>query len=208
MKKPLLTAALLSLLASPAWCRDNAGIRSLDEAIREPAAVLIEKLEGKVCVMDFSDLAQKGYTSEFGQKVSDLLANQLVNKNRGGYTVMERRELVKITRDSILMVGDDETAIRDLQKQGGMDVLVSGTYSVAGPAPKCAAKATSTPSTGRRSSWSETSADPPGRARRPDPAARRAATLRRRPPPLPRAVRADRSGWAPGARPPRPRRAR
>jgi TolB-like protein len=128
-----LFIGILVLTASPTQAKDNAGINSLNKSLKAPAAAILTKLKGKVCVMDFSDLSQSGYTSEFGQKVSDLLSNVLVNRNAGGYTVMERRELVKILHDSILMVGDDGKAIEDLQKQGGMDVLVSGTYSVAGP---------------------------------------------------------------------------
>lgn len=132
MESSALLLALLAI-AIPTQARDNAGIKSLDNALRNPTSVLVRKLKGKICVMDFSDLSQTDYTSEFGQKVSDLLSNRLVNANKGGYAVMERRELVKIFHDSIVMVGDDQKAIQEVQRQGGMDVLVSGTYSVVGP---------------------------------------------------------------------------
>lgn len=124
---------ILLVLAGPLHARDNAGIKSLDKALAKPAAALARKLKGKVCVLDFSDLSGGGYTSEFGQKVADLLANQLVNRAKGSYVVMERRELIKILQDAVLIVGDDAQAIRNIQKQGAMDVLVSGAYSVAGP---------------------------------------------------------------------------
>ncbi|MBI3550977.1 MAG: DUF4384 domain-containing protein [Elusimicrobia bacterium] len=132
-RRTALALAMLAATAAPIRAKDNAGIKSLDKALKKPSAVLVEKLKGKVCVMDFSDLSQAGYTSEFGQKVADLLSNRLVNHGKDGFAVMERRELVKILHDSILMVGDDAQAMQDLQKQGGMDILVSGTYSVAEP---------------------------------------------------------------------------
>lgn len=130
--KALLAAALLCLSASVAGARDTAGLKALDKAVRRAVAPLAPKLAGKVCVLDFSELADSAYTSEFGQKVAELASNQLVNRNAGGYKVMERRELVKILRDSIMMVGDDAAAIAAIQKQGGMDVLVSGTYLASG----------------------------------------------------------------------------
>ena len=123
---------MLCALAPAAWCRDTSGLKTLDKAVRKAVAPLASKLAGKVCVLDFSELADSSYTSEFGQKVAELASNHLVNRKRAGYRVMERRELVKIMRDSIMMVGDDAKAVENLQKQGGMDVLVSGTYSVAG----------------------------------------------------------------------------
>lgn len=131
MKRASL-AVLLSLLAPQAWCRDTSGLNALDKAVRKAVAPLASKLAGKVCVLDFSELADSSYTSEFGQKVAELASNQLVNKKGTRYQVMERRELIKIIRDSIMLVGDDTEAVANLQKQGGMDVLVSGTYSVSG----------------------------------------------------------------------------
>ncbi len=134
MKRALLAALLLPLFSPPArsWSRDTAGLKALDKALRKAVAPLAPKLAGKVCVLDFSELADSSYTSEFGQKVAELASNHLVNRRKARYSVMERRELVKIMRDSIMMVGDDAAAVASLQKQGGMDVLVSGTYSAAG----------------------------------------------------------------------------
>lgn len=132
MKTFLIGVVLLSALAPQAWCRDTAGLKALDKAVRKAVAPLASKLNGKVCVLDFSELADSSYTSEFGQKVAELASNHLVNKKGRLYQVMERRELIKIMRDSIMMVGDDAAAVASLQKQGGMDVLVSGTYSASG----------------------------------------------------------------------------
>ena len=132
MKSLLYAAALLSVLAPRAWCRDTAGLKALDKAVRKAVSPLASKLAGKVCVLDFSELADSSYTSEFGQKVAELASNHLVNKKGAKYRVMERRELIKIMRDSIMMVGDDAKAVENLQKQGGMDVLVSGTYGAVG----------------------------------------------------------------------------
>ena len=132
MKSLLFAAALLSALVPQAWCRDTAGLKALDKAVRKAVSPLTSKLAGKVCVLDFSELADSSYTSEFGQKVAELASNHLVNKKGAKYQIMERRELIKIMRDSIMMVGDDAKAVANLQKQGGMDVLVSGTYSASG----------------------------------------------------------------------------
>lgn len=132
MIRALLAAVLLAAAAPQAWSRDTSGLKALDKAVRKAVSPLAPKLAGKVCVLDFSELADSTYTSEFGQKVAELASNNLVNKKKAGYRVMERRELIKILRDSIMMVGDDAKAIENLQKQGGMDVLVSGTYSASG----------------------------------------------------------------------------
>ncbi|MBI5247571.1 MAG: DUF4384 domain-containing protein [Elusimicrobia bacterium] len=132
MTRSLSAALLLFVLAVPAPCRDASGLKSLDKALRKGVAPLAANLKGKVCVLDFSELADGAYTSEFGQKVAELVSNRLVNRPKRGYAVMERRELIKILRDSIAMVGDDAEAMKNLQRQGGMDALVSGTYSESG----------------------------------------------------------------------------
>ena len=95
MKRLLAAVLLVCGLAAQAPCRDASGLKALDEALGRSAAALAPSLKGKVCVLDFTELADGAYTSEFGQKVAELVSNRLVNRSRRGYAVMERRELIK-----------------------------------------------------------------------------------------------------------------
>lgn len=131
----LIGFALAAVLAlgSPASAGDAAGLKRLEKAVKAAGKRLAPQLRGKVCVIDFSDLGAPNYTSEFGQKVADLLSDSLVNRRTAAFSVVERRELIKILRDSISLKGDDAAVMAGLQKDAGMDVLVSGTYSAVGP---------------------------------------------------------------------------
>lgn len=105
---------------------------SLETALQKAAKAIAPKLSGKVCVADFSDLTDLERTSEFGQRVADLLSDGLVNAENRAFDVVERRELIKIMQDSLLLIGDDSEAFARIQKHAGMDILVSGSYSAAG----------------------------------------------------------------------------
>lgn len=132
MKSPLLALLLAALSVAPCWARDEAGLKALEKAARKAAAALAPSLAGKVVVADLSDLSQADATSEFGQKAADLLEDALAGVRKRRYQIVERRELIKIMRDSMLLVGEDGDAVKRLQNEAGMDVLVSGAYSLAG----------------------------------------------------------------------------
>ena len=121
------------LLCGPCWARDDAGLKTLGKALRKASGALVPKLHGKICVGDFTDSTDNRYTSEFGQKVPDLLSDLLVNRKKRNYLVMERRELFKILQDSMLMNGDDADTFARLQLNAGVDIFLSGTYAQAGP---------------------------------------------------------------------------
>jgi TolB-like protein len=104
------------------------GLRALQKPLGKAASRINGKLSGKVVVLDFSKTDDPSSTSEFGQQVAEVLATALAARAKG-YSVVDRRELIAILRDSIMLVGDDEAAIKKLQTNAGMDVLVSGSYS-------------------------------------------------------------------------------
>jgi Domain of unknown function (DUF4384)/FlgO protein len=124
--------ALTAVLAGPAAAKTDKGLRYLEKAARRAAAELSGKLSGKVCVLDLTELAAPDATSEFGQKAAELIATRLVERAKTRYRVVERRELIKIARDSVLIAGDDEEVFKRIRAHGGADVLVSGTYSASG----------------------------------------------------------------------------
>lgn len=128
----ILNAAMFfSVLGSV--CAKDSGLNNLEDALRKSAREIFSKLKGKICILDFTELRESDslYTSEFGQTVANYLQNNFVNQKNRKYEVVERRELIKIMRDSILF-GNDSQTIDRLQKEAGMDVLVSGSYSSAG----------------------------------------------------------------------------
>jgi hypothetical protein len=130
--KFLIAFAAAFALAAPAAAKTDKGLKQLEKASRRAASAIKEKLAGKVCVLDFTELAAPDATSEFGQKVAELVAARLVERAKGRYLVVERRELIKIARDSILIAGDDAEVFKRIRAEAGADVLVSGSYSVAG----------------------------------------------------------------------------
>lgn len=132
MRAVILAIAAAVLLSPPCAARDVSGLKALEKAARKAAAALAPALSGKVVVADLSDLARGDATSEFGQKAAELMAEGLSKRRKRRYQVVERRELIKIMRDSILLVGDDAEAVKVLQRAAGMQALVSGTYSWAG----------------------------------------------------------------------------
>ena len=132
MKVSIIAILVGALAVSPCAARDEAGLKALEKAARKAASALAPALAGKVVVADLSDLSQADATSEFGQKAADLLEDALTAVRKRRYQVVERRELIKIMRDSMLLVGEDADAVKRLQKEAGMDVLVSGAYSIAG----------------------------------------------------------------------------
>ncbi len=124
------------------YCRDVSGLKSLENSLKKSANPISNALKGKICVMDFSESGDNKYTSEFGQMVAEILSDYFVNKDGRKYEIVERRELIKIMRDSILFGNDSQTMNR-LQKETGMDVLVSGSYKDAGAEISISAKAVS-----------------------------------------------------------------
>jgi hypothetical protein len=61
-----------------------------------------------------------------------LISARLVERAKGRYSVVDRRELIKIARDSVLIYGDDDAFFKRVHEQAGADVIVSGSYSAAG----------------------------------------------------------------------------
>lgn len=142
MKIPAAFAAAL-LLASPAraWRWPDKGLKKLEAAAGRAGNRLSGSLHGKVCVLDFSEIAAPDATSEFGQKAAELVAARLVQRARGRYRVVERRELITIAKDSVLIAGDDEEVFKRIRAEAGADVLITGTYSAAGAEVSIDAKA-------------------------------------------------------------------
>ncbi len=147
MNKKLVAMLTFSSLTftiglSPCAGKDLSGIKALQKSLKSSASAVAGKLTGKVCVVDFSEAGDSKYTSEFGQMLAEILSNHLVNQKIRKYEVLERRELVKIMRDSILFGSDTQTIDR-LQKEAGMDVLVSGSYNGTGTEISVSVKAVS-----------------------------------------------------------------
>ena len=137
---PVLAILLLPCVIS---CKESSGIEALKNALLRPAAEISKKLEGNVCVMDFSDAGDQRYTSEFGQKVAELLTDNIFSRKKNHrYVIIDRKEIVKIMRDSVIF-GDDPQTIERLRTSAKMDVLVSGSYSVVGEKISVSIKATS-----------------------------------------------------------------
>lgn len=128
----LAAIATALTLAAPAAAKTDKGLKFLEKASRRAVSALEGKLAGKVCVLDLTELTAPDATSEFGQKVAELVTARLVQRANGRYRVVERRELVKIARDSVLIAGDDEDVFKRVRTEAGADVLVTGSYSAAG----------------------------------------------------------------------------
>lgn len=126
MRAPTLAVLLLLPAAGPASAA--AELKPLERALAKAARELAPKLSGKVAVLDLSEAGNESFTSEFGQTAAEFLSAGLVGAARGRYQVLDRRELVKLMRDSTLF-GSDAGLLERLQKNAGMDVSVSGTYS-------------------------------------------------------------------------------
>lgn len=123
-----MTIALIGLLPSSAsWAKDTSGINRLNKALNKPAKRIAAKLDGKICVTDFSENGNALDTSEFGQVIANLLSSRLSAKKTKKFRLLSRYDLVKIMRDSVIF-GDPDTIDR-LTRDAGMDVLVSGDYS-------------------------------------------------------------------------------
>lgn len=103
----------------------------IDTATRKVAVVLAGKMEGRVCVLDFVELADPSYSSEMGKILAESLSDQLSNQKGKKFEIVARRELVQIVRDSMVF-GDDKATFNRLQKEAQMDFLVSGNYSETG----------------------------------------------------------------------------
>lgn len=133
--------AFMLLLACPAAAKTDRGLKYLEKAARKAGTSMSGKLFGKICVLDFTNLATPETTSEFGQKTAELIAAQLVGRGGERYKVIERRELMKIVRDTLLIAGDDEEVLKRIRNEGGADILVSGSYSASGSEVSIDAKA-------------------------------------------------------------------
>lgn len=131
MKFLAMFAAAL-VLAAPAAAWSDKGLKQLEKVSRRAASAIAGKLAGKVCVLDFTEVANPDATSEFGQKTAELIAARLVERGKKRYRVVERRELIRIARDSVTITGDDEEVFKRISAEAGADVLVTGTYSAAG----------------------------------------------------------------------------
>lgn len=128
MTRTIVMIALAGLLpVQAALAKDTSGIKRLDKALNGPAKRIAAKLNGKVCVTDFSENGEALDTSEFGQVIANLLSSRLSARKTKKYRLLGRHELVKIMRDSVIF-GDPDTIGR-LTRDAGMDVLVSGDYS-------------------------------------------------------------------------------
>lgn len=141
----LMSFLVLAILVLPyvIYCKESSGIEALKNVLRRPGVDISKKLEGNVCVLDFSDAGDPRYTSEFGQKVAELLTDNIFNqKKKHRYEIVDRKELIKIMRDSVIF-GDDPQTIERLRTSAKMDVLVSGSYSVVGEKISVSIKATS-----------------------------------------------------------------
>lgn len=124
-----LAVSLLTFAAGPAAAA--AELKPLEQALDKAARTLAPKLAGKVAVLDLSEAGNDSFTSEFGQTASELLSAGLVGAAKGRYQVLDRRELLKLMRDSTLF-GSDAGLLERLQKNAGMDVSVGGSYSRGG----------------------------------------------------------------------------
>ncbi|MBI5624176.1 MAG: DUF4384 domain-containing protein [Elusimicrobia bacterium] len=127
---PLAMVLAVVLVVPSAWSKDLAGVKTMEKVLRKPARLVAKQLSGKVLVADLSDLSDRNFTSEFGQKAGEIIAYHLLKPASEDYQLVERHELGNIVRDSMLIVGDDAEALAQLSKNAGMDMLVSGTYSV------------------------------------------------------------------------------
>jgi len=141
----LVAALLLSMFRPFSQAADASGLKTLDKALKKSAKAVADGLHGKVCVLDFSESGDLLETSEFGQIISNILSSHL-SKRAGKFRLVGRYELLKIMRDSAIF-GDSDT-IQRLTKEAGMDILISGDYSVAGSKISLSIKAVET-KTGR-----------------------------------------------------------
>lgn len=89
----------------------------------------IRKVSGNICILDFSPPGTNISTSEFGQFLAETLTSELLarKKRKATFKIVDRWQLVKIMRDSVLF-GNDPNLMDELRKKAGMDYLISGTY--------------------------------------------------------------------------------
>lgn len=118
-------------ISGVAFTKEPSSHELIDNATRKVAVVLARKMVGRVCVLDFVELADASYSSELGKILAERLSDQLSNQKGKTYEVVARRELVQIVRDSMVF-GDDKATFDRLQKEAQMDILVSGNYSDSG----------------------------------------------------------------------------
>lgn len=129
-RTPVLVLAGL-FISSVALAKEPLSHERIDTATRKVAMVLAGKMEGRVCVLDFVELADPSFSSELGKILAESLSDQLSNQKGKKFEIVARRELVQIVRDSMVF-GDDKATIDRLQKEAQMDLLVSGNYSETG----------------------------------------------------------------------------
>lgn len=122
----LISAVCLPFAAS---AKNDDFFKDLGKSIERPSKRISRQLKGRVCVMDFSETSDSQQTSEFGQKAALFLFEALVRRAGSNYSVIDRREILKVLHDPLLPISDDQGVIRNLQTQAGMDILVTGTYS-------------------------------------------------------------------------------
>ncbi len=136
-------AVVMCLMLAPlAHAKTDRGLKDMEKAARKAGAAVSRPLFGKVCVLDFTDLASPDTSSEFGQKAAELVTVRLVERAGGRYQVVERRSLMEIAKDSLLVFGDDSEVFQRIRKEAGADVFVFGTYTVSESEISIDAKAT------------------------------------------------------------------
>lgn len=123
---------MLGLISGACPARADTGIEQVKRGNTEIAQKImkdIRDLSGNICVLDFSPPGNDVATSEFGQFVAESLATELMakKKKKSAIKIVERRQLIKIMKDSLIF-GNDPDLPDKLVKMAGMDYLVSGTY--------------------------------------------------------------------------------
>ncbi len=130
MKSRALHVLLVLFLVTLIWqCAGASDLAGLEKKLRDSAITISSKLEGRVCIMDFTESSNPNYSSEFGGFLAEHFSNHLTNRRKQKYQVVARKEIVDIVRDTMVF-GDDDLTIKKLTKEAEMDILISGSYGI------------------------------------------------------------------------------